>query len=41
MQGLQRVLLAAFKHVFLYATGIPAVTAIGSFRLKEIPLRTR
>jgi hypothetical protein len=40
MQGLERVLHAAFAHVFLYATAISAVTAIGSFGLKEIPLRT-
>ncbi len=40
MQGLDHVLRAAFKHVFLFATGISALTAIGSFGLKEIPLRT-
>lgn len=40
MQGLERVLHAAFTDVFLYATAISAVTAIGSFWLKEIPLRT-
>ncbi|MFZ3234787.1 MAG: MDR family MFS transporter [Stellaceae bacterium] len=40
MEGLTRVLRAAFDHVFLYATVISALTAIGSFGLKEIPLRT-
>ena len=40
MEGLARVLRAAFDHVFLYATVISALTAIGSFGLKEIPLRT-
>jgi EmrB/QacA subfamily drug resistance transporter len=40
MEGLARVLRAAFAHVFLYATVISALTAIGSFGLKEIPLRT-
>ncbi len=40
MEGLSRVLRAAFAHVFLYATVISALTAIGSFGLKEIPLRT-
>jgi hypothetical protein len=40
MAGLALVLRAAFRHVFLYATAISALTAIGSFWLKEIPLRT-
>jgi hypothetical protein len=40
MRGLERILRAAFAHVFLYATAISALTAIGSFGLKEIPLRT-
>ena len=40
MAGLARVLRAAFRHVFLYATAISALTAIGSFWLKEVPLRT-
>jgi hypothetical protein len=40
MEALARVLRAAFAHVFLYATVISALTAIGSFGLKEIPLRT-
>jgi Na+/melibiose symporter-like transporter len=38
-QGMAQVLRAAFARVFLYATAISAVTAIGSFGLKEIPLR--
>jgi EmrB/QacA subfamily drug resistance transporter len=33
------VLHTAFRHVFLYATAISALTAIGSFALKEISLR--
>lgn len=41
MEGLAHILHAAFSHVFLYATVISALTAIGSFGLKEIPLRTR
>jgi len=40
MEGLARTLHAAFAHVFLYTTVISGLTAIGSFGLKEIPLRT-
>jgi EmrB/QacA subfamily drug resistance transporter len=40
MEGLVHILHAAFAHVFLYATAISALTAIVSFGLKEIPLRT-
>lgn len=40
MAGLARVLSTAFRHVFLYATAISALSTIGSFWLKEIPLRT-
>jgi EmrB/QacA subfamily drug resistance transporter len=40
LTALGHVLRAAFERVFLYATAISALTAIGSFALKEIPLRT-
>ena len=39
MQRLAQVLRAAFAHVFWYATAISALTAIGSFGLKEVSLR--
>jgi hypothetical protein len=39
LAGLQNILRAAFSHVFLYAAAISAITTIGSFGLKEIPLR--
>jgi EmrB/QacA subfamily drug resistance transporter len=39
MEGLARVLRAAFTHVFFYASAISALTAIGSAALKEVPLR--
>jgi hypothetical protein len=41
MQGLAYDLRTAFRSVFWYATAISAVTAIGSFGLKEIALRQR
>jgi hypothetical protein len=34
------VLHTAFRHVFIYATAISALTALGSFALKEISLRS-
>jgi hypothetical protein len=39
MRSLEGVLRTAFAHVFWYATAISALTAIGSFCLKEISLR--
>jgi EmrB/QacA subfamily drug resistance transporter len=39
LAGLQRVLHEAFSRVFFYAAAISALTAIGSFALKEVPLR--
>lgn len=40
LEGLAQAMHAAFADVFFYATGISALTAFGSFWLKEIPLRT-
>jgi EmrB/QacA subfamily drug resistance transporter len=40
LAGLAKAMRAAFAQVYLYATVISALTAFGSFWLKEIPLRT-
>jgi EmrB/QacA subfamily drug resistance transporter len=40
LAGLAKAMRTAFAHVYFYATVISALTALGSFWLKEIPLRT-
>ena len=39
LAGLMRTFHRAFAQVFLYAAAISAVTTLGAFGLKEIPLR--
>jgi len=40
LSGLERAVSTAFSHVFWYAAVISALTMVGAFGLKEIPLRS-